>query len=418
VPRACARTRHTIAVVSTTLKDTGHAALPLLPLLVLGQGRDLASERGVECPGELPAPSEPGLVERARAAKAALGDKVFVLGHHYQRDEVIEFADVTGDSFKLAKEAAARPDAPYIVFCGVHFMAESADILTASHQQVVLPDLAAGCSMADMAAIAQVEDAWDELAEMGVADQLIPVTYMNSSAGIKAFTGRQGGTICTSGNARTAMKWAFDQRGGVEGEGKVLFLPDQHLGRNTAVRQLGLSLEDCVVFDPHQPAGGLTREQVQAARVILWRGHCSVHGRFSLEAVDAARATIPGVLVIVHPECQYEVVQAADAVGSTEGIIATIASAPDGTSWAVGTELNLVRRLTKMFPKQHIAFLEKNVCYCSTMNRIDLPHLVWALESLVAGRIVNQISVDPDVAKWARVALDQMLALPGETSAD
>jgi len=343
---------------------------------------------------------------------------VFVLGHHYQRDEVIEFADVTGDSFKLAKEAAARPDAPYIVFCGVHFMAESADILTASHQQVVLPDLAAGCSMADMAAIAQVEDAWDELAEMGVADQLIPVTYMNSSAGIKAFTGRQGGTICTSGNARTAMKWAFDQRGGVEGEGKVLFLPDQHLGRNTAVRQLGLSLEDCVVFDPHQPAGGLTREQVQAARVILWRGHCSVHGRFSLEAVDAARATIPGVLVIVHPECQYEVVQAADAVGSTEGIIATIASAPDGTSWAVGTELNLVRRLTKMFPKQHIAFLEKNVCYCSTMNRIDLPHLVWALESLVAGRIVNQISVDPDVAKWARVALDQMLALPGETSAD
>jgi len=401
--------------VSITLEPPGHASLPLL---VLGQGRELATERGVECPGELPGPSEPGLVERARAAKAALGDKVFVLGHHYQRDEVVEFADVMGDSFKLAKEAAARPDAPYIVFCGVHFMAESADILTAGHQQVVLPDLAAGCSMADMAAIAQVEDAWDDLAEMGVTDHLVPVTYMNSSAAIKAFTGRHSGTICTSGNAGTAMKWAFNQRGGVDDGGKVLFLPDQHLGRNTAVRELGVSLKDCVVFDPHKPAGGLTREQVQAARVILWRGHCSVHGRFSLEAVDAARATIPGVLVIVHPECQYEVVQAADAVGSTEKIIATIAAAPDGSSWAVGTELNLVRRLARMFPKQNIAFLEKNVCYCSTMNRIDLPHLVWALESLVAGRVVNKITVDPEVAKWAKVALDQMLALPGDTSKD
>ena len=401
--------------MSTTTDHSRHATLPLL---VLGQGRDLATERGVECPGELPAPSDPGLVERARAAKAALGDSVFVLGHHYQRDEVIEFADVTGDSFKLAKEAAARPDAPYIVFCGVHFMAESADILTAAHQQVVLPDLAAGCSMADMAAIGQVEDAWDDLVEMGVADQVIPVTYMNSAASIKAFTGRHGGTICTSGNARTALQWAFDQRGGVQGQGKVLFLPDQHLGRNTAVRELGLTLADCVVFDPHKPAGGLTREQVSAARVILWRGHCSVHGRFSLEAVEAARAAVPGVRVIVHPECQYEVVQAADEVGSTERIIATIAAAPDGTSWAVGTELNLVRRLATMFPRQQIAFLEKNVCYCSTMNRIDLPHLVWALESLVAGRIVNQISVDPDVARWARVALDQMLALPGTTASD
>jgi quinolinate synthase len=395
-----------------------HSGQSPLPLLVLGQGQDLASERGVECPGELPAPSEPGLVERARAAKAVLGDKVFVLGHHYQRDEVIDFADVTGDSFKLAKEAAARPDAPYIVFCGVHFMAESADILTAAHQQVVLPDLAAGCSMADMAAISQVEDAWDDLAELGVADQVIPVTYMNSSASIKAFTGRHGGTICTSGNAKRALQWAFDQRGGVGGQGKVLFLPDQHLGRNTAVRDLGLSLADCVVFDPHQPAGGLSAAQVRAARVILWRGHCSVHGRFSLEAVEAARATIPDVKVIVHPECQYEVVQAADEVGSTEKIISTIAGAPDGTSWAVGTELNLVRRLAKMFPRQNIAFLEKSVCYCSTMNRIDLPHLVWALESLVLGRVVNQISVDPDVAKWAKVALEQMLALPGETAKD
>jgi len=401
--------------MSITVQQSGH---PSLPLLVLGQGRDLATERGVECPGVLPAPSEPGLVERARAAKAALGDKVFVLGHHYQRDEVIEFADVTGDSFKLAKQAAARPDAPFIVFCGVHFMAESADILTAGHQQVVLPDLAAGCSMADMAAISQVEDAWDDLGEMGIAHLVIPVTYMNSSAAIKAFTGRHGGTVCTSGNAKTALQWAFDQNGGVSGRGKVLFLPDQHLGRNTAVRELGLSLEDCVVFDPHKPAGGLSAAQVHAARVILWRGHCSVHGRFSLEAIEAARATIAGVKVIVHPECQYDVVQAADEVGSTEKIIATIAAAPDGTSWAVGTELNLVRRLATMFPRQNIAFLEKKVCYCSTMNRIDLPHLVWALESLVVGRVVNQISVDPDVAKWAKVALDQMLALPGEPAKD
>ncbi|HEY8653934.1 MAG TPA: quinolinate synthase NadA [Dermatophilaceae bacterium] len=401
--------------MSTTTHQPHHAPLPLL---VLGQGRELATERGVECPGQLPAPSEPGLVERARVAKAALGDRVFILGHHYQRDEVIEFADVTGDSFKLSREAAARPEAAYIVFCGVHFMAEAADILTADHQQVVLPDLAAGCSMADMAAIGQVEDAWDDLAEMGVADALVPVTYMNSAAAIKAFTGRHGGTICTSSNAKTAMQWAFDRHGGVGGDAKVLFLPDQHLGRNTAVRELGLSLQDCVVFDPHKPAGGLTREQVRAARVILWRGHCSVHGRFSLEAVAAARATIPDVRVIVHPECQYDVVDSADVVGSTERIIQTIAAAPDGSSWVVGTELNLVRRLAAMFPKQNIAFLEKNVCYCSTMNRIDLPHLVWALESLVAGRVINQITVDADVAKWAKVALDQMLALPGETAKD
>ncbi|MDQ6715441.1 MAG: quinolinate synthase NadA [Actinomycetota bacterium] len=389
-----------------------------MPLLVLGQGRDLASERGVECPGDLPAPSDPGLVARARAAKEALGDTAFVLGHHYQRDEVIEFADVTGDSFKLAQMAAARPESPFIVFCGVHFMAESADILTGPEQTVILPDLAAGCSMADMAAIAQVEDAWDDLVEAGVADQVVPVTYMNSSAAIKGFTGRHGGTICTSSNARTALEWAFDQRGGVNGPGKVLFLPDQHLGRNTAVRELGLSLEDCVVFDPHQPGGGLTKQQLERARMVLWRGHCSVHGRFTVDAVEQARRDIPGVKVIVHPECQYEVCELADEIGSTERIIQTIAAAPDGTSWVVGTELNLVHRLSEMFPAQHIAFLEKSVCYCSTMNRIDLPHLVWALESLVEGRVVNPIRVDPDVARWAKVALDQMLALPGVTTKD
>src|SRR5664279_2504662 len=291
--------------VSTSTKQQPHAPLPLL---VLGQGRELATERGVECPGELPAPSDPGLVERARVAKAELGDKVFVLGHHYQRDEVIQFADVTGDSFKLAKEAAARPNAPYIVFCGVHFMAESADILTAHHQQVVLPDLAAGCSMADMAAISQVEDAWDDLTEMGIADLVVPVTYMNSSAAIKAFTGRHGGTVCTSGNAKTALQWAFDQHGGVSGRGKVLFMPDQHLGRNTAVRELGLSLEDCVVYDPHKPGGGLTGDELRAAKMILWRGHCSVHGRFSTDAVREVRARIPGVSVLDHPECRHDVV--------------------------------------------------------------------------------------------------------------
>lgn len=391
---------------------TSTSAPTPLPLLVLGSGRDLHSERGVECPGDLPAPSDPALVERARAAKAALGERVFVLGHHYQRDEVIEFADVTGDSFKLAKEAAARPDAPWIVFCGVHFMAESADILTSADQTVILPDLAAGCSMADMAAIHQVEDAWDDLTEAGVAEDTVPVTYMNSSAAIKAFTGRHGGTICTSSNARTALAWALEQRS------KVLFLPDQHLGRNTYARELGGSVEDCVVFDPHRPMGGLTVEQLQSARMILWRGHCSVHGRFTVDAVQTARREIPGVRVIVHPECRHEVVELADEVGSTEKIIKTIAAAPAGTRWVVGTELNLVKRLGQQFPEQEISFLEKSVCYCSTMNRIDLPHLVWALESLVEGRVVNPIRVDEQVAHYARVALDQMLALPGETHKD
>ena len=385
-------------------------------LLLLGRGTDLASERGVECPGDLPAPSDPDLVERARAARAELGDRVFVLGHHYQRNEVIQFADVTGDSFKLAREAAARPDAEYVVFCGVHFMAESADILTAPDQQVVLPDLAAGCSMADMAAISQVEDAWDDLVDAGVADDVVPVTYMNSSAAIKAFTGRHGGTVCTSSNARTALTWAFSQRDGERG--KVLFLPDQHLGRNTAVREMGFSLDDCVVYNPHKPLGGLTREQLRDARMILWRGHCSVHGRFSASNVAQARERIPGVNVLVHPECKHEVVEAADLVGSTEFIIKALAAAPAGSQWAIGTELNLVRRLAQQFPDKGVHFLDRTVCFCSTMNRIDLPHLVWALESLARGKVSNRIVVDPEVARYARVALDQMLALPGETAKD
>jgi quinolinate synthase len=378
-----------------------------LALLLLGRGADPESETGVECPGALPAASDPDLVARARAAKDALGDRVFVLGHHYQRDEVIQFADVTGDSFKLARDAAARPEAEYVVFCGVHFMAESADILTGADQAVVLPDLAAGCSMADMAAIAQVEDAWDVLADAGITDVTVPITYMNSTAAIKAFCGRHEGAVCTSSNARRALEWAFER-----GE-KVFFLPDQHLGRNTAVLELGLSLDDCVVYDPHKPHGGLTREQLRAARMILWRGHCSVHGRFSLESVDDVRARIPGVNVLVHPECQHEVVQAADHVGSTEYIITTIEAAPSGSSWAIGTELNLVKRLALAHPDKQIVFLDRTVCFCSTMNRIDLPHLVWALENLVAGTVVNRIQVDPDVAHWAGVALDRMLALPG-----
>ncbi|MFF9061620.1 quinolinate synthase NadA [Streptomyces sp. NPDC101213] len=379
-----------------------------LALLLLGREADPKSERGVECPGDLPSPSDPDLVERARAAKEKLGDKVFVLGHHYQRDEVIQFADVTGDSFKLARDAAARPEAEYIVFCGVHFMAESADILTSDDQKVVLPDLAAGCSMADMATAEQVAECWDVLTEAGVAERVVPVSYMNSSADIKAFTGRHGGTICTSSNARKALEWAFAQ-----GE-KVLFLPDQHLGRNTAVRDMGMSLEDCVVYNPHKPNGGLTAEQLRDAKMILWRGHCSVHGRFSLESVEDVRARIPGVNVLVHPECRHEVVAAADQVGSTEYIIKALEAAPAGSKWAIGTELNLVRRLANRFAPEgkEIVFLDRTVCFCSTMNRIDLPHLVWALESLAEGKLVNRIEVDEETETYAKLALERMLALP------
>jgi quinolinate synthase len=382
-------------------------------LLLLGRGADLTSERGVDCPGELPDKGDPELVERARAAKAALGQRVFVLGHHYQSDEVVQFADVTGDSFKLAREAAARPEAEFIVFCGVHFMAESADILTSDAQAVVLPDLAAGCSMADMAAIAQVEAAWAVLDEVGVAEHTVPVTYMNSSAAIKAFTGRHGGTVCTSSNAHEALRWAFDRTGGVDGTGKVLFMPDQHLGRNTGVRQLGMDLTDCVVYDPRRTGGGLTAAQLADARMILWRGHCGVHARFTATNVAAIRERVPDVNVLVHPECSHEVVTAADFVGSTEHIIRTIDAAPAGSAWAIGTELNLVRRLAARHPDKSVHYLDTKVCFCATMSRIDLPHLVWALESLVEGRVPNRIVVEPDDAHWARAALDQMLELPG-----
>ena len=385
-----------------------------LPLLPLGRGTDLTAERGVECPGDLPAPSDPTLVARARAAKETLGERLFVLGHHYQRDEVIQFADVTGDSFKLARDAAGRPAAEFIVFCGVHFMAESADILTAPTQHVILPDLAAGCSMADMARLAQVEDCWDALGDAGVADSVVPVTYMNSSADIKAFCGRHGGAVCTSSNADVALEWAFAQKQ----HAKVLFLPDQHLGRNTAVLKLGMTLDDCVVWDPRQPGGGVPPEALARARMILWKGHCSVHGRFSADVVDELRVRKPGIKILVHPECTYDVVTRADLVGSTEFIIKTVEAAPPGSSWAIGTELNLVQRLARAHPEQDIIFLDRNVCYCSTMNRIDLPHLVWALESLVDGVVVNRIQVDPDTEQWAKVALQRMLDLPGRSHRD
>lgn len=378
----------------------------LSELHLLGRESDLSSERGVSCTGDLPEPSDPKLVERAIAAKAKLGDRALILGHHYQRDEVIEFADITGDSFKLARAAADRGDSEYIVFCGVHFMAESADILTSPKQQVILPDLAAGCSMADMAAANQVKDAWKLFEKLGIAQRTIPITYMNSSAAIKAFTGENGGSVCTSSNAERAMRWALEK-----GE-KVFFLPDQHLGRNTAVLRLGFSLTDCVVWNPWKANGGLTDYEIRSAKIILWRGHCSVHGRFTIENVNEMRSRVPGVQILVHPECQYEVVSAADVVGSTESIIKTIENAPQGSSWAIGTELNLVKRLAQDNPEKQITFLDKTVCYCSTMNRIDLPHLVWAMESLVRGKVINQIQVPEKIAKAARVALERMLALP------
>jgi quinolinate synthase len=375
-------------------------------LLLLGKGSDLSSERGVSCTGELPASSDPHLVERAKKARAALGKSAMILGHHYQRDEVIDFADITGDSFKLAQAAADNQSAENIIFCGVHFMAESADILTSEKQRVILPDLAAGCSMADMAAANQVNQAWKVFEKLGIAGKTIPVTYMNSSAAIKSFTGENGGTICTSSNAERAMKWAFER-----GE-KVFFLPDQHLGRNTAVLKLGLELSDCVIWNPWKVNGGLSDAELTSAKVILWRGHCSVHGRFSVENIEQVRQKIADVKVIVHPECQYEVVSKADVVGSTEMIIKTVTQSPAGSSWAVGTELNLVKRLAANNLDKNVVFLDKDVCYCSTMNRIDLPHLLWAMESLVKGRVVNQIKVEPKTANFARIALDRMLGLP------
>jgi quinolinate synthase len=349
---------------------------------------------------------------RIAAARATLGKRLLILGHHYQRDEVIKFADYTGDSFRLARNVAARPEADYIVFCGVHFMAESADVLAEPHQQVILPDLAAGCSMADMVAPDQLENCWEELTQMGVTSQrasglagVVPVTYINSAASIKAFVGERGGTVCTSSNAAATLNWAF-----ARGE-KVLFLPDQHLGRNTAYK-MGIPLDDMVVWDPNEIYGGLEPEQVAKAKMILWKGHCSVHVRFSVQQIEAIRKQHPGIRVIVHPEVPWEVVQASDDSGSTEYIIKTIKDSPKGSIWAVGTEVHLVNRLaTELAPDRTVISLDTFGCLCSTMFRVSPNHLLWILEELVEGRVHNRIVVPDEQKHWTKVALDRMLSI-------
>ena len=342
---------------------------------------------------------------RIGAARAALGDRLVILGHHYQRDEVIRFADYTGDSFKLSREIARHPAAEFIVFCGVHFMAESADILGLPHQQVILPDLAAGCSMADMAAPDQLEICWSELRQLGVADEVVPVTYINSAASIKAFVGERGGTVCTSSNAAATLGWGWQQKP------KILFLPDQHLGRNTAW-QMGVPLDEMVVWDPFEPFGGLTREQVAQARLILWKGHCSVHVRFTVAQIEAVRKQHPGVRVIVHPEVPFDVLQAADDFGSTEYILKTVREAPAGTTWAVGTEVHLVHRLAEeVAPDKTVLSLDQMGCLCSTMFRVSPNHLLWVLEGLVDGQVHNRIVVPDRDKKFARLALDRMLTI-------
>lgn len=347
--------------------------------------------------------SEEELFMRIQAAKKALGERVVILGHHYQRDDVICHADLTGDSFKLSQMASARKQAEQIVFCGVHFMAESADILSADHQQVILPDMAAGCSMADMARLDQVESAWEQLQEIGVND-LMPITYMNSAANIKAFCGRHDGVVCTSSNAVPLFKWAFAQRE------KLFFFPDEHLGRNTGIR-FGIPLDRMAVWDPRLEFGGNTPEQLRNAKIILWKGFCSVHGRFQARHVDDRRAEYPDIKILVHPECRYEVVSKSDLNGSTEFIIKTIAEAPAGSKWAVGTELNLVNRLANRHQDKFVTLLAPDLCMCATMFRIAPENLCWSLENLVDGHVVNHIRVDDETARWARVALDRMLEI-------
>ena len=342
------------------------------------------------------------LAERIGAAKAALGDRLFVLGHHYQRDEVMRWADARGDSYRLSVLAQQRPEADFIVFCGVHFMAESADVLTGDHQAVVLPDLNAGCSMADMADLDEVTEAWEALDDVIDTSELIPITYMNSSAALKAFVGRHGGAVCTSTNAREILDWAFTQGR------KVLFFPDQHLGRNTGIA-MGYTHDDMRVWNPRFELGGLSEDEVRDATFLLWKGHCSVHQRFSPSHVEAFRAQHPDGIVIAHPECSHEVCSIADQVGSTDFIIKAVAAAPAGSTIAIGTEIHLVNRLRDETPDKTIVSLDPLVCPCSTMFRIDGPHLAWVLENLVEGRIINRITVDPDTTEWAKVALQRML---------
>jgi quinolinate synthase len=346
------------------------------------------------------------LDRRIAAAREALGERLVILGHHYQRDEIIQYADYRGDSFKLAQLAAARPQADYIVFCGVHFMAESADILSGPQQRVILPNPAAGCSMADMANIAEVEECWEMLTNvLGDDAGIIPVTYMNSAANLKAFCGRNGGIVCTSSNAPAVMRWAFQQ-------GKrVLFFPDEHLGRNTALKY-GISEQQMSIWNPKDPmASADAEEEIERAKVILWKGYCTTHMRFNVQQIAQARAEYPGIKILVHPECRREVVEAADLYGSTEYIIQQIERAPAGTQWGVATEINLVHRLAKEHPEQFIFCLDPIVCPCSTMYRIHPAYLAWVLEALLADEVINQVSVDEETARWARVALERMLAL-------
>jgi quinolinate synthase len=358
----------------------------------------------VALPEDVTSADATAVQERILAARRALGSRLVILGHHYQRDEVIRHADFTGDSFKLAQLATTRPDAEYIVFCGVHFMAESADILSAPHQKVILPDIDAGCTMADMAETDQVEDCWEAVTAV-VGEDVLPVTYMNSTAALKAFVGKHGGAVCTSSNARAVLDWSFRQKP------RVLFFPDQHLGRNTAFR-MGIPLDEMVVWDPYEDRGGLSDDDLRKSRMILWKGHCSVHNRFTPDMVDRRRAQMPGVKVIVHPECRFEVAQKADAIGSTEGILKTVKESPPGTRWAVGTELNMVQRLAReSLPDREVVSLDDCFCVCSTMFRIDPPHLLWALEHLRDGRLVNVVSVPERIAKDAKVALDRMLTI-------
>jgi quinolinate synthase len=342
---------------------------------------------------------------RIEAAKAALGDRLVILGHHYQRDEVIRFADYTGDSFKLANAIARHPNADYIVFCGVHFMAESADILALPHQRIILPDLAAGCSMADMAPADQLEICWQELTQLGMAAHVTPITYINSAAAIKSLVGENGGTVCTSSNAAATLKWGWQQRE------KILFLPDQHLGRNTAFK-MGVPLDQMVVWDPNQAFGGLTRDQLAAAKLILWKGHCSVHVRFTAKQIEKVRAEHPGIKVIVHPEVPFDVLQAADDSGSTEYILQQVREGEPGSKWAVGTEVHLVHRLAEeVAPGKTVVSLDQFGCLCSTMFRVSPNHLLWVLDSLVDGEVVNEIVVPEEQKKWAKIALDRMLSI-------
>jgi quinolinate synthase len=348
--------------------------------------------------------SDEEMDRRITAARARLGSRLVILGHHYQRDEVIKFADYTGDSFKLARHISVRPDAEFIVFCGVHFMAESADVLCAPHQQVILPDLAAGCSMADMASPDQLEMCWEELQQMGI-EGVVPVTYINSAASIKAFVGERGGTVCTSSNAMATLKWGF-----AHGE-KILFLPDQHLGRNTAYK-MGIPLDEMVVWDPNEIFGGLEPDRVKRAKMILWKGHCSVHERFTVAQIRAIRQQNPGVRVIVHPEVPWEVVQEADDNGSTEYILSQVRKSPAGSVWAVGTEIHLVNRLAQeVAPEKTVLSLDQFGCLCSTMFRVSPNHLLWILEELLAGKVNNRIVVPEEQKHWNKVALDRMLSI-------